>query len=264
MNVLATGGLALVATHGGASVATVVHLMLAMLAVQACIGIVNDLTDRELDAASKPSKPLVRGALSVEAARLASGAAFVMAVILGTGFGIGAWLLAMTGLGCGLAYDLRLKRTVASGVPFIVGLPLLPIWVWVSLGRFQPRLLALIPLGALIGLALHLANSLTDLDADERAGMRGLASLLGRNGALATCWASYALALIAIGASAVVVPYRRGFLLSGLAAAASCFACALLAYLLLPSPTSLRAGWALLVVGSAALALGWLGALPAR
>jgi len=264
MNVVATGGLAVIATRGGASVASVVHLMLAMLAIQACIGTVNDLTDRELDAASKPSKPLVQGALSVKAARLASAATFAMALILSAGFGMGAWLLAMTGLGCGLVYDLRLKRTIASGAPFIVGLPLLPIWVWVSLGRFQPRLLALIPLGALIGLALHLANSVIDLDADERAGVRGLASLLGRDGALATCWASFALALIAIGVSAAVVPYRRGFLLPGLAAATFCFSGAVLACLLLPLPTSLRAGWSLLAVGSAALALGWLGALPAR
>jgi 4-hydroxybenzoate polyprenyltransferase len=106
MNVAATGGLALIATRGGASLASVAHLMLAMLAVQACIGTVNDLTDRELDAASKPSKPLVQGALSVNAARRLSAATFVTAVFLSAGFGVGSWLLSMAGLGCGLAYDL--------------------------------------------------------------------------------------------------------------------------------------------------------------
>src|ERR1700730_2993380 len=76
VNVLTTGGLALIATRGGASTLAVAHLMLAMLAIQACIGIVNDIVDQDLDAASKAAKPLVEGSATVGTARAAAVASF--------------------------------------------------------------------------------------------------------------------------------------------------------------------------------------------
>jgi len=43
----------------------------------------------------------------------------------------------MAGMACGLAYDLGLKRTRFSVVPYLIALPLLPLWVWTALGRFH-------------------------------------------------------------------------------------------------------------------------------
>jgi len=76
------------------------------------------------------------------------------AALLAAGFGRVAWLLAMGGLTCGLLYDLWLKRTPASALPYVVGLPLLPLWVWVATSRFCSAFYAVIPLGLLLGLAL--------------------------------------------------------------------------------------------------------------
>ena len=79
----------------------------------------------------------------------------------------------MLGMACGLAYDVRLKRTVFSAVPFMIAIPTLPLWVWVTLGEWHAALWWLLPLGALIGLALHLANTLPDIDDDAAHGVRG-------------------------------------------------------------------------------------------
>ncbi|HVA19926.1 MAG TPA: UbiA family prenyltransferase [Solirubrobacteraceae bacterium] len=261
MNALATGGLAELATRGRASVWTVAWLMLTMLAIQSTIGIVNDLRDRTLDVRSKPAKPLVRGTVSVHTARFAAVVTLLAAILLATRFGLISWLLAVGGLACGLLYDLWLKRTVASGLPYAVGLPLLPLWVWTATGRFCSELYAVIPLGLLLGLALHLANSLPDFDEDALAGVEGLVHRLGSEPAVALCWGSYALALICAVVSTAWVRYTPVILIPGVALAAAALLGAAALYRLLPRPASLQTGWTLLVVGTAALTLGWLGAL---
>jgi 4-hydroxybenzoate polyprenyltransferase len=262
MNVVTTGALALIALRGRQAPLAVLQLMLAMFAIQASIGIVNDLLDRDRDRASGRAKPLVDGEFSVLSARVAATICLIVAVVLSAGFGIAAWLLAMAGLACGLTYDLWLKRTWASPLPYLVALPLLPLWVWVALGRFRPALLALIPLACLIGLALHLANALTDFDADALTGDSGLVQRLGRRRAIALCWGSFGLALLLALASGRVVAHESRILLPGLGLAAATLVLTIATYLLRPSQRSLRCGWDLLVLGSAVLALGWLAALP--
>lgn len=262
VNAATVAGLGLIATRGAPPGFAIARLTLAMFAIQACIGSVNDLVDRGLDARSKPGKPLVSGAISVRAARAVALVSFAAAALLSAGFGLAAWLLAMAGLACGLTYDLWLKRTPASGLPFLVALPLLPLWVWTALGRFQPELLLLVPLGCLLGLALHLANSLTDFEADERDGAHGLVHLLGKRRSLALCWGSFALVLILVGTSTATFQYRIAILVPGLTAGGLCLAVAGLLYGRRPSRASLQTGWGLLAVGSAALALSWLAALP--
>lgn len=262
MNVLTVGGLGLIATGRRQPTGSILHLMLAMLAIQASIGIVNDLADVDLDASSKPAKPLVNGALSIGAARALAALCLGAALALSAGFGPAAWLLAMLGLACGLAYDLGVKRSALSVLPYLIALPLLPLWVWVALGRFHPLLLALIPLGCLIGLSLHLANSLTDFESDALGGSRGLVQRLGKRTALVLCWSAFATPLLLIAASLPLVHYRLAFVLAGLALATLTLLLSILLYAWRRSAASLRAGWALLAAGSAALALGWLGALP--
>jgi 4-hydroxybenzoate polyprenyltransferase len=262
MNALTVGGLGLIALGRRQPNAAILLLMLAMLAIQATIGTVNDLNDRDLDAASKPYKPLVAGDLSAGAARALALLFLLLAVVLSAGFGLAAWLLAMLGLVCGLAYDLGLKRSSISVLPYLIALPLLPLWVWVALGRFRPLLLALIPLGWLIGLSLHLANGLTDFAGDAQGGSLGLVQRLGERRSIALCWGSFALALLLIAGSAVLVRYRPVPLLAGLAPATLLLLATLMLYRLRPVQSSLQIGWTLLVAGSAALALGWLAALP--
>ncbi|HTE83300.1 MAG TPA: ubiquinone biosynthesis protein UbiA, partial [Dehalococcoidia bacterium] len=159
-------------------------------------------------------------------------------------------------------YDFWLKRTPASGLPYAVALPLLPIWVWVALGQFQPVLLALVPLAGCIGLALHLANGLTDFDSDVLVGSGGLVQRLGKRSALFLCWGSFGLALVLVVASAMAIPYQESLLAAGLCAATLALASAIVLYLCRPVQRSLQIGWAILVSATAILALTWIASLP--
>ncbi len=199
------------------------------------------------------SPPIVRLALVLLAAT----------AILSAGFGLAAWLLALAALSCGLVYDLKLSRTPWSVLPYLIALPLVPIWIWVALGRFRPLLLAALPLGALLGLSLHLANGLTYFESDARTGSGGLVQRLGFHRARGLCWGAFGLVWLLLAASLPLVPYRPAPLLIGLILAMALLIAAV-AMTLLHVRAAAQAGWGLLLAGSAALALGWLAALPVR
>ena len=87
-----------------------------------------------------------------------------------------------------MAYDLWFKRTVWSWLPYLLALPLFPIWVFASLGKPEPRLLLLYPLGALATVGVHLAQSLPDVAIDRAAGMPTASSHLGHRLTFAVAW----------------------------------------------------------------------------
>ena len=82
-------------------------------------------------------------------------------------------------LGAGLAYDLGLRRTPLSWVPWWAGMAVLPLEGYASVGSIPSRLLVLIPLSGLIAIGLHFANALPDLDGDRSSGRRSLPVIVG-------------------------------------------------------------------------------------
>lgn len=174
-------GIALVAGTGPGHAAL---LALGMLGLQFCIGAVNDLFDVELDAASKPYKPIPAGLVSRRRARLiaaASGAGGLVAALAATGFDPLIAVLYAVMLGAGLAYDAWLKPTRFAWVCFAVAFPVLPVYAWYgAMGALPPRWEILLPVAALCGPALQIANGLIDLEPDAEAGLRTLPVTLGR------------------------------------------------------------------------------------
>ncbi len=82
-----------------------------------------------------------------------------------------AWLLGLAGLLCGLVYDVRLKRTPMSWLPLSIAMPLVPAWVFTAFDAWDHLLWWTFPLGATLGLAIHLANQLPDIaDEDDSGG----------------------------------------------------------------------------------------------
>lgn len=193
-----TVGLAFV-VESSPSLATVSVLGVSMLCYQFAIGAANDLVDAKDDAAAKPWKAIPRGLVTRRTglalvAALAGAGMLLSSVLRGE-----AWLVGMLGLACGLAHDVQLKRTVWSWLPLSLALPLVPVWVFLALDRWSPLLWSAVPLGALIGLSLHLANQAPDVPKER--GYRGLAHRLGTERA-----ANLALGLFgAAGLVAVVV-----------------------------------------------------------
>lgn len=157
--------------------ASVVALGAGMLCYQFAIGAANDVVDAADDAKWKPWKALPRGLISKRVGT------WVVAGLAGAGVAItaalplGAWLIGMGGLACGLAYDVSLKRTPLSWLPLSIALPLIPLWVFTALGEWDALLWWTLPLGAVLGLALHLANQAPDVPKETT--VRGLAHRLG-------------------------------------------------------------------------------------
>lgn len=260
LNVAATAGLAAVAADGVPDASLLARMMLMMFFVQSAIGVTNDLVDRGLDAAAKPWKPLVSGAISRSGAVALALACIAASVALAATLGAAAFVLALAGLACGLAYDAGLKRTLFSAVPFTVAIPTLPLWVWVSLDRWDAVLWWIVPLGALIGLSLHLANTLPDISSDAAYDVRGLAHRIGERGSMMLAWSSFAAALALAVALAPLISYDARVFVPTLALGTASLAASVVIGGLGRSTASLQLAFGVMGIGAAAAAVGWLAA----
>ncbi|MDP8904810.1 MAG: UbiA family prenyltransferase [Chloroflexota bacterium] len=255
LNALLVVGLALVA--GGAAGAAA-GLGLAMLALQFSIGAFNDYCDAELDGRTKPDKPIPAGRVSRRTALLVAVICAALGLALAAPFGPPVLALAALMLGAGLAYDVWLKRAGWGWLAFAVAFPLVPIYAWYgSTGALPPRSELLLPVAALAGPALQLANGLTDLEADAAYGVVGLAGRLGRRAAVATLAVLQAVihgvAWTSIAAGGEVP--MAAFVLLGVASAATLLGVPLSASV---HTARRQAGWHAQAGGVVVLALGWL------
>jgi len=251
-----------VAALAGAEASRGLLLATSMLLLQLGIGAVNDWADAPADAQAQPDKPIPAGLVPRVAAAWIAAAMVAMGLALAATAGAAALAVACAGLAAGLAYDLWLKGTRWSWVPYAVGIPLLPLFGWVgATGEVPPALGVLLPVAMLAGAALAVANALADLERDESAGIETVATVLG-----------------------IVVARRVGAVLQGGVAVAALGS----ALLLGGSPGGIAVGvggvaimalgvalgwgrgrrarqraWEIQAVGLAVLAAGWVGALAA-
>jgi 4-hydroxybenzoate polyprenyltransferase len=230
-----------------------------MLGIQFCIGAVNDLFDEELDARSKPRKPIP--------ARLVSRheAAAVALLAGATGLGIAAvvrqfdpilLVMAAVMLGAGLVYDARLKSTAFGWVCFAVAFPILPVFAWYgATGTLPPRWEVLLPVALLAGPALQLANGLVDYETDRAAGLRTLPVVLGRRLSLL---AMAALLLTIHGLAWLTLAPSVAPPATLLIATASALAVGGIVLSARPHSRSREVGWMLQAASIAVLAVSWL------
>lgn len=158
-------------------VGIVVALGLGMLCYQFAIGVANDIIDSNDDAQSKAWKAMARGLISRRPAIALASALAAVGMVATAGLPFGSWLIGIAGLACGLAYDVQLKRTGWSWLPFAIAFPLIPVWAFTALEEWDSLLWWVFPLGPVLGLALHLANQAPDVN--KEAHVRGLAHRLG-------------------------------------------------------------------------------------
>lgn len=263
LNVAATFGLALVAARGVPDGWLLARMLILMLCAQSAIGVANDYFDRDLDALAKPWKPVAAGLVSTAAAARLALLLIAVTLAVAATLGPAGFALAAIGLACGLAYDARLKRSAYSAVPFMIAIPVLPLWVWATLGAWRPILWWLLPVGALIGLSLHLQNTLPDIEDDEAHGVRGLAHRIGARRSMIVAWGSFAVALLATVALSPIADYDLRWYMPAAAVAAACLAVSVAAYAARRDATALQLGFGLLGIASAALATGWLAGVTA-
>jgi 4-hydroxybenzoate polyprenyltransferase len=233
-------------------------LGLAMVALQAGIGATNDLVDAPRDAGHKPGKPIPAGLVSRRTARRLVVVVFAVGLVLaGVSGGIAAVTLAVVGVAIGLAYDLRLKGTAWSWVPFAAGVPLLPVFGWAgAAGQLPVAFLILVPAAFAAGAALAIANALVDIDRDRAVTSSSIALALGPS----TARLINAGLVLAVGLAAVLSVVPLGGSASGGAAVAVAA--------LLPVGAAVAAwgggatrrerAWELEAVGVAVMAVAWL------
>jgi 4-hydroxybenzoate polyprenyltransferase len=153
----------------------------AVAAGQLTIGWSNDLIDERNDReVARSDKPLARGEVSPALVKAAIAVAGVLCVGLSLACGVAAAAVhLLLGVGSGWAYNLGVKRSVWSAVPYAVAFGTLPAVATLALPDpvLPPAWLA--GAAALLGVGAHLLNALPDLADDARTGVRGLPQRLG-------------------------------------------------------------------------------------
>lgn len=150
-----------------------------ILSSQITVGALNDYVDRDRDAAVQPRKPIPSGLVPARAALALSLLALILFIPLAATFGALAFGMIALGTAAGIAYDLWLKPTPLSFTAYLVGFLSLITWIWLIDSRFTAGYLLIYPLGALLLIAAHLAQSFPDIETDRAVDSRGLAAILG-------------------------------------------------------------------------------------
>ncbi|HEX7353231.1 MAG TPA: UbiA family prenyltransferase [Mycobacteriales bacterium] len=191
---------AVLAVVAGDGAGTSTLLALAVLAGQLSIGWSNDRLDAARDRrVGRADKPLATGAVSPRVVDAATVVALAALVALSCTLGWRAAVLNLATVASGWAYNLGLKATWLSAVPYAFSFGALPaVATLAAPGHPGPAAWA-VAAGALLGLAAHLTNVLPDLADDRETGVVGLPHRLGAPASLA------ASAALVAGASLVVV-----------------------------------------------------------
>lgn len=241
----------------GADAMTALRLGLAMTALQASIGALNDIVDAPRDRGIKPGKPIPADLVSV---RLAWAL-----VVAGAGLGLGLSApsgaatvgLAVVVLAIGYGYDLRFKGTSWSWLPFAIGIPLLPVYGWLgTTGKLPGSFAILLPVAVIAGAALAIANARADAERDAAAGVESIATRLGPERA----WAVNAVLLAVVVGLAFATLLARAAPPAALLGAIGAGLTVGLGVLLGRRADSARRerAWELEAVGVALLAAAWL------
>ncbi|MDX3852438.1 UbiA family prenyltransferase [Streptomyces sp. AK02-01A] len=152
----------------------------AVLTGQLSVGWSNDAVDAARDiAAGRGAKPVVAGAVDARAVATAALVALALCVPLSLAYGLLAGTVHLVGVAAAWAYNVRLKSTRLSWLPYAIGFAALPAFVTLGLpGRPWPAWW-IVTAAALVGVGAHLGNVLPDIEADLATGVRGWPQRLG-------------------------------------------------------------------------------------
>ncbi|MGB9375931.1 MAG: UbiA family prenyltransferase [Mycobacteriales bacterium] len=168
------------AASTGRDLRGVAAVVAAVLAGQLSVGWCNDYVDRDRDRRSaRADKPVVRGDVGARTVGAAAVLALLLCVPLSLLSGLLPGSLHILAVLSAWAYDLRLKSTAVSVVPYAVSFGLLPAFIVLGRPGSHGVPAWLVTAGALLGAGAHFANVLPDLDDDLRTGIRGLPHRLG-------------------------------------------------------------------------------------
>ncbi len=189
---------AIFATLAGATFHSTLLISFSMLFVHAAIGSSNDVVDVEDDRRTQPEKPIVKGLVSVRTVTVAAIAEAFTALVLAFLVNLASFMIILAILLSGLVYNFWAKRTIFSWTPYAVFIPSVVTAGFFAAGAYEPRLIIAYPIGALVAIALNVANSMPDIEGDRANGVNGLATVLGVRGSYSLTWATLSLSIAAL------------------------------------------------------------------
>ncbi|MFG3509367.1 UbiA family prenyltransferase [Streptomyces sp. NPDC047821] len=191
-----TGGLLMACHPGPAAAVTALATVLAaaaghdgpgclliaamVLAGQLSVGWCNDAVDAARDrAAGRDGKPVVSGAVGEGTVWCAAVVALGVTVPLSLACGVLAGGLHLAGVAAAWAYNLGVKATRLSWLPYAAAFAALPAFVTLGLPGSPWPAWWVMAAGALVGVGAHLGNVLPDIASDLATGVRGWPQRLG-------------------------------------------------------------------------------------
>ena len=172
------------AARAANGVGTDAAVALAVLAGQLSIGWSNDLLDADRDRDSgRTDKPLAREAVGRRTIAALVAAALVVTIGVSIAIGLRFALLHLGAVGCGWLYNLGLKSTWWSWLPYALAFGTLPALAAEALPAPRSAAWWAITAASLLGCTAHIANTLPDLEDDRRTGVVGFAHRIGERNA---------------------------------------------------------------------------------
>lgn len=185
-------------TVAGADALRAFGAALVMFGAHGFIGALNDVVDREVDR-GRPEKAIAARRISVGAGVLAAAISATIGAAAAALLGTSTLAIAIVGMCLGAAYDLGLKRSALSWIPFALGVALIPPFAWAVAEAPLPATIAWLSAASVCGgAALALQNGLADRAIDSAAGSRGVVVRLGDRRA------AFVAALLHVGTFALV------------------------------------------------------------
>jgi 4-hydroxybenzoate polyprenyltransferase len=223
----------LLAAAAGLDAGEATLVVVAVGTGQLSVGWCNDLVDAPRDRqVGRSDKPLATGAVGEPVVRAALVGSVVATVVASLLCGVVAGLVQLALVASAWTYNLGLKSTVFSWVPYAFSFGGLPVFVELAGTPAALPPVWLPVAGALLGVGAHIVNVLPDLADDAATGVRGMPHRLGarlapvlavvvlvaasvtvavgasRDGGLG--WAVLAPALVLVGGLATVALVGRG------------------------------------------------------
>lgn len=174
-----TVGLTLAAALTGRSAVELLLVAGAVLSGQLTIGWLNDVVDRHRDArVGREDKPVALGWVAPDTVIFAIACAVLLVVPLSIANGTVAGIAHLLFVASAWAYDLGMKKSFLSWLPYAVAFGLLPAFLsYGGLGGGMhggPPTVTMTVLASLFGIGVHFLNALPDLVEDKQTGVRHL------------------------------------------------------------------------------------------
>ncbi|EHY87330.1 UbiA family prenyltransferase [Saccharomonospora azurea] len=195
------------AVSTGRDGAGVVAVAVAVLSGQLSVGWLNDVLDADRDRlAGRIDKPAVTRTVSRRALAVATIVATLVCVPASFASGPAAGAVHVLAVASAWTYNLGLKSTPLSVLPYALSFGLLPTFVVLGLPGAPAPPWWLPAVGALLGAGAHFTNVLPDLAADAATGIRGLPHRLGSVGSRTAAAVLLLAASVVLAVTAPVVP----------------------------------------------------------